>query len=95
MVVAMVLVCPLSAFGITFRLAVGMRTVDNMRWDISVCKCGYYLNAYHSNNEKADQNICGYTGREASARQVLLRGGEHAIEGGKELFGISIIYTFL
>lgn len=52
MVVDMVLVGGLLAvLGIRFRLVMGMGTVDDMRWDVSVCKCGYYLDACDSGYE--------------------------------------------
>lgn len=73
MVVDMVLVCGLLAvLGIRFRLVMGMGTVDDMRWDISVCKCGYYLDACDSGYEQPDQNICRCGGGEAGAGEVLL-----------------------
>ena len=67
-----VLVCGLAVLGIKFRLIMGMGTVDNMRWDISVCECRYYLDACDSGKEETDQNICRYGGGEAGAGEVLL-----------------------
>ena len=72
-VVDMVLVCGLFAvLGIRSRLAMGMGTVDNMRWDIAMCKCGYYLYACDTGYEQTDQNICSCSGGEAGAGEVLL-----------------------
>lgn len=73
MVVDMVFMCGLLAvLGIRFRLVMGMGTVDDMRWNKSVCKCRYCLDTCNSSYEQADQNICSYSGGEAGAGEVLL-----------------------
>lgn len=75
----------LAAFGIFFRSAMTMRAIDDMRWDETVDKSRCDLDDNDSGQEETDKNICRGGGGEASARKVLFRGGEHAIQRGKEL----------
>jgi hypothetical protein len=78
----------IAAFGIIFRGAVTVRAIDYMRGDEAVDKSRYNSDNNDTGQEETGQHICRGGWGEAGTREVVFRGGEHAIKRGKELPGV-------
>ena len=89
-VVELVFDLAFAAFGIILRLAVSMRTIDDMRWNKFMCKAGHDLDPCYSGNEQTNKDIGRNGGGEAGAGEVLLRIGKHAIQGSEELIALAL-----
>lgn len=78
-----------SSRGALFRIGIrlglmGMRTVDDVGGNMAVNETGDEANDDNTGEEETDEGVCGGTSGPAGFRQVVLGGGQHAVQRGEE-----------